>query len=93
MLVSLNDLRKRIQEIDVEIVSLLRQRMNVVLEIGKIKTDMNLPIQDKIREQQVISNVLNLPHDPIDSDSLKALFQHIMQICLKAQQKTLPYNE
>ena len=47
-----------------------------------------IPMQDNKREQEVISHVLKLDHDPIPSTDLDALFRHIIRICLEAQQKT-----
>ncbi|MCJ7812374.1 chorismate mutase [bacterium] len=84
----LDGLRQKIQKIDVELVDLLRQRMNIVLKIGQVKTEQGFPMQDNKREKEVISNVLKLPHDPIPSKDLLALFQHIIDICLDAQQKS-----
>ena len=41
---SLEELRKRIDEIDVELVALLNERAGVVMEIGKVKAQTDRPI-------------------------------------------------
>ena len=93
MTLSLDDLRQQVHEIDTELVNLLRKRMTVVLRIGQTKSKQGFPMQDNKREQEVISHVLTLDHDPIPSDDLNALFQHIIRICLEAQKKAYKNND
>ncbi|MBN2029899.1 chorismate mutase [bacterium] len=87
MILSLDDLRQQIEEIDTQLVDLLRKRMRVVLKIGQVKLEQGIPMQDNKREQNVISHVLTLEHDPIPTDDLNALFKHIIRICLETQKK------
>lgn len=93
MTLSLDQLRQQILKIDTELVNLLRQRMNVVLKIGQAKKEQGFPMQDNKREQEVISHVLKLDHDPISSEDLDGLFRYIIRICLDAQEKTYSKSE
>lgn len=81
----LESLREKIHEIDQELVQLLQKRIQTALQIGQIKSDLGLPIFDPQREHEVIAHVLEVPHAPIDSESLKILFTHILDICRKAE--------
>ena len=50
---SLEDLRKQIDELDTRIVKLIAERMAVTRDIGKEKMEAGKPIEDKAREQVV----------------------------------------
>ena len=88
----LNELRRKIQKIDYDIVSLLNQRIESVHQIGQIKTELNLPIIDKEREKLVLSHVMNTSHNPIHSDSIQKIYQYIIQICRETQMNTISKN-
>ena len=68
----LDDLRKQIDGLDVEIVKLIAERMEVTRKIGKEKMEIGKPVQDKAREQLVLEKVknaardLNLPPEEIE---------------------------
>lgn len=51
----LNKLRQDINSIDLEIISLIKRRFDVVKEIGKIKKADKLPIKSVSREGQLIT--------------------------------------
>jgi chorismate mutase / prephenate dehydratase len=69
---SLDDLRNRIDEIDVRIVKLIAERMDITRDIGKEKKETGKPVQDKAREQMVVEKVreiareVNLPPEEIE---------------------------
>jgi len=86
----LNALRRKIKEIDKELVELLLERIKVVQQIGQIKSEKRIPIIDKKREQEVISYVLSIPHNLIDSKILENIFWQIIQACRETQEKQLP---
>jgi len=52
----LESLRKQINEIDEQIISLLAKRMKVVKEVGHLKRKNNIPILDRSRWQKVIKS-------------------------------------
>lgn len=54
---SLNNLRKQVDELDAQIVKLIAERMNVTRNIGKEKREVGKPIEDKAREQMVLENI------------------------------------
>jgi len=82
---NLEGFRNQIQELDREIVRLLQERVRLAIEIGRIKNSRSLPVADLAREREVISNVLSVPHAPLDSQALETLFLWILTICRKAQ--------
>ena len=85
---ALEPLRKRIFEIDEELVGLLRERVRLALEIGRIKAELGVPVFDPEREKEVMLNAIRIPHAPLDSRSLEDLFGRILAICRDAQAGT-----
>jgi chorismate mutase len=81
----LSELRGRIQQIDVETVRLLRERMETVRRIGVLKSELGLPVLDAEREQQVLNQVADLPHDPIPTPLLLDLFERILKVSRAVQ--------
>ena len=55
--VELDRLRKRIIELDDELIRLIGERKEVVLDIGRMKRDLGLPVMDPAREAQVVRRV------------------------------------
>ena len=85
---SIEILRQKIQDIDQELVRLIRQRIQTVLEIGQIKKNNLLPVRDPDREKQVLEYVRNTPHNPVRTESLENIFKVIIRASLEAQQDT-----
>lgn len=50
----MNELRKKIDNVDRQIIKLLSERQSIVKKIAKIKKENNLPIINKEREEEVI---------------------------------------
>jgi chorismate mutase len=81
----LDHLRNRILDIDGELVRLLSERARLALEIGRIKSDLGIPLQDPERERAVLSNAKRIPHDPLETSQIEELFLRILEICRDAQ--------
>ncbi len=54
---SLEKLRKQIDDIDAQLVPLLKQRMECSLEVAKIKKSENLPVYHPAREKEILDRV------------------------------------
>jgi chorismate mutase len=86
----LDQLRKRILDIDGELVRLLSERARLALEIGRIKSDLGIPLHDPDREREVLTNAKRIPHIPIKSSQIEDLFVHILEICRDTQIQSAP---
>lgn len=53
----LEELRERIISVDDEIIRLIGERRDLVLEVGRIKESLGLPIMDPAREARVVRRV------------------------------------
>ena len=82
---NLQKIRKNIDQIDIEILKLLNERIELALRTRKFKK----AIHDKDREEQILSrlkvysNILNL----IQNDFVEKLFKQIMIESRKVQKK------
>lgn len=52
---SLTDIRREIDEVDAKIAGLFEKRMELVREIARLKRTHGLPVEDKVREEQIIA--------------------------------------
>ena len=73
------DWRKKIDEIDRRLVELLNERARCVAEIGRIKRQNGLPIQEPNREQEVLRQVLEANRGPLDDAALRRVFERIVE--------------
>ncbi len=74
----LADCRDRIDELDRRILALLTERTRIVEEIGRVKQHLNLPIYEPRREDEVFDNVTSHNTGPLSSDSVKRVFERII---------------
>ncbi len=79
-------LRKKIDEIDEEILDALNRRAEVVLEIAKIKRGTNARFHVPDREKEVIERLRKLNRGPFPNDALKPLFREIMSASLSLEE-------
>ena len=75
--------RKRIDEIDDQIMELLDERYDISIEIGNIKRDAKSPVLDSNRELEVLKKTANLSH----SLAIKNVYVSIMEESKKLQRK------
>lgn len=75
---TIDDWRIRIDEIDLELVRLFNERTTCAIEIGHIKKRMGLEIYSPTREAQVIVNVTQANHGPLDAEAIRRLFERVI---------------
>jgi len=84
---NLDDLRKKINEIDEKLVELLNERTRTVVEIGKIKANQGIEPYDPGREKKVLERVQQLNAGPLDAAALKAIYREIMSSALALERQ------
>lgn len=70
--------RRRIDEIDQELVRLFNERTSCAIEIGHIKKRLALEIYSPKREAQVIANVTVANRGPLDAEAIRRLFERVI---------------
>jgi chorismate mutase/prephenate dehydratase len=82
----IDDLRKKIDETDTNIVKLIGERIRIADEIGKEKKKEGKPIVDKEREKRVLENVKSIARGQnINQDNMENIYRQIIATSKKAQ--------
>jgi chorismate mutase/prephenate dehydratase len=83
---NLDELRKRIDEIDTRIVDLIAERQRVSEEIGQGKQETNKRIEDRERELTVLQNVRAMARDKnISPSDVESIYHKIIDASKKIQ--------
>ncbi len=83
---SLDDLRKKIDQIDADLVDLIAARIKTAEAIGKGKKAEKRVIEDRERELRVLRHVRALARDKgISPSDAEAIYGHIIEACRKIQ--------
>jgi chorismate mutase len=75
---TMDDWRRRIDEIDLQLVGLFNERTTCAIEIGHIKKRLGLEIYSPKREAQVIANVTAANAGPLDAEAIRRLFERVI---------------
>jgi chorismate mutase len=70
--------RKRIDEIDQQLLKLLNARAQCAVEIGHMKKALDLPTWNPEREAEILRNVVKANEGPLDDAAIRRLFERII---------------
>jgi len=74
----LADCRSRIDVVDRRIVALLNERTRIVEEIGRVKQQMEMPIYEPKREDEVFANAVASNPGPLSPEAVKRIFERVI---------------
>jgi chorismate mutase len=77
-------IREEIDSIDSELISLLESRLNLSLQIGKLKKKMDKDLYDEDREAEILKKIDELALI-YPKEDLKSIFMEIMKTSLNKQ--------
>jgi len=75
---NLDDWRKKIDDVDSEIVGLLAKRVQIAREISRLKRVSGTPIRDREREMRIFDRVRNLSVGTVDSRVVDQIYEAIL---------------
>lgn len=81
------DWRKKIDELDRQLVELLSERARAAVEIGRLKRNTSLPIYEPVRERIVFENVQKMNQGPLPGKDLVRIFERIMDVMRNVQKE------
>lgn len=84
---ALNELRKRINEIDQSLVGLLDERIRLAGEIGKTKVRDGVPFFDPAREEDVLERAEGSSDGSFPVPALRRIFREIISASISLQKK------
>jgi chorismate mutase len=72
--------RRKIDELDEQLVHLLNERTKAALEIGKLKRDAAMAIYEPGREKAVFDHVLAANPGPLPNEQLQHIYERIIDV-------------
>ena len=75
---SIDDWRRKIDDIDRRLVELLNERSRCVVEIGRLKKNNGAPLYQPDRERQVLEGVERANRGPLSEAAIRRLFERIL---------------
>lgn len=85
----LQELRKRIDELDRQMVDIFEQRMEVCRQVAEYKIQSSIKVLDRTRELEKLAAVRELAHNEFNRHGVQELFQQIMAMSRKLQYQLL----
>jgi len=83
---SLEELRKKIDEADTKIVKLIAERIRITEEIGREKRKQGKQIEDAGREKRVVENVMSIAQEEgIKQEAIESIYRQIVTVSKSMQ--------
>src|SRR6266404_9750100 len=89
---SLEEIRKKIDEIDTELIRLLNDRADLVHEVGLIKREAGLSIYAPEREEALLQRLVQKSKGRLPETAIRAIYREIMSASLALEKElTIAY--
>lgn len=82
---TIEDWRRKIDEIDKKLVELLNERSKCAIQIGKLKHDLDLRVYDPEREREILRRIKEVNQGPLDDEGLQRLFERVIDECRRVE--------
>jgi chorismate mutase-like protein len=82
---SIEDWRRKIDEIDRTLVELFNERTKCAVEIGRIKHAQSLRVYDPEREREILRRIKEANAGPLDDEGLQRLFERVIDECRRIE--------
>lgn len=79
------DWRKKIDDLDRQLVALLNERAHAAQEIGKLKRNTSMPIYEPHRERIIYDNVRKANRGPLPDPELRHVYERIIDVMRNIQ--------
>lgn len=83
----LDDLRRQLDDINLQLLDLLSARASIARQIGAIKQEQGVPKYDPVRESRMLEKLSAANCGPLDDATVVHLFKQIFKACLDLQQQ------
>ncbi|HXC97278.1 MAG TPA: chorismate mutase [Edaphobacter sp.] len=83
----ISDWRRKIDELDIEIVRLISQRAEAARAIGELKRAANLPVYEPRREQDVFDRVRAANSGPLPDSEILHVYERIIDVMRTLQRR------
>jgi chorismate mutase/prephenate dehydratase len=74
-------LRQKIETVDRQILRLLNERAEIVVEVGKVKSENNMDSYDPQREDEILGDLVLQNNGPFPKKAISPVFREIISAC------------
>lgn len=82
----MEQLRKKLDEVNLEILELINQRAELVQEIGKVKSKQSMYKFDPVREREMLDLIKKHNNGPFEDATIEHIFKEIFKAGLELQE-------
>ncbi|MGG3773232.1 bifunctional 3-deoxy-7-phosphoheptulonate synthase/chorismate mutase [Heyndrickxia faecalis] len=82
----LEQLRKEVEEVNLQLLELINKRGELVQEIGKLKEAQGVNRYDPIREREMLNAIIEHHDGPFETSTIEHLFKEIFKAALELQE-------
>ena len=82
----LDELRGRIDELDHQMLSLLKRRAEVVMLVGDLKRGKKLHVYDPKREEKLLARLSGDASLPLDERAVRSIFAEVVSNCRRLEE-------
>jgi len=79
------ELRQQIDDLDEVIIQLLKKRMGISKEVGKLKEKLEIPVEDKHRENEIIDRLTKQAGINLSEEQLIRIFTAVFKSSKQVQ--------
>ena len=79
------ELRQQIDDLDEDIIQLLKKRMGISKEVGKLKEKLDIPVEDKNREDEIIDRLIKQARRNLSEQQLIRIFTAVFKTSKQVQ--------
>jgi len=83
----ISDWRRKIDELDAQIVQLISKRAEAAKAIGELKREAKLPVYEPGREQSVFDHVRAVNPGPLADDEMLHVYERIVDVMRSLQRR------
>ena len=80
------DWRKKIDDLDRQLVELINERARCAQQIGRLKRNTQMPIYEPDRERTIFENVHRINKGPLPDRELTRVFERLIDVMRKLQE-------
>jgi chorismate mutase len=82
----LEALRVAIDEVDRQMLDLIAERVRLVLAVGDVKRERNMPVYDPERERRVLDRLAAAAPPPLDGTTVRRIFERLIDEARRLEQ-------
>lgn len=75
-------LRQQVDRLDDRLLTLLRQRIGITRELGRLKREIGKPLRDVEREQELLQRLMEEGGKTLPPEAVQRIFRSIVEVSL-----------